>query len=140
MPEFILDRGTAESARTFTSLDDFTKGYIEALFFTETSEELEDASFADLAPSALAEIMADCAAFQSKAADLLNLAYERDYDATQAGRDFWFTRNGHGVGFWDRKPLEEDGLGDRLSKLCGWRTEWQEVNPCFGDDGLVYHN
>lgn len=35
-------------------------------------------------------------------------AYARDYDAEQAGRDLWFTSQGHGVGFWDREALKPD--------------------------------
>jgi hypothetical protein len=30
------------------------------------------------------------------------------YSEEQAGRDFWFTRQGHGVGFWDREELNRD--------------------------------
>ena len=138
---------------TWRDLDDFTQGYIEALFFTEEcpgidrdtfelaehQEAMEqgraagsipgDAGFDDLSPVALASILTDCAAFQSKAAALLQAAYDGesvDYDATQAGRDFWFTRNGHGVGFWDRGLGQ---VGDDLSELCGWRTPFAEVNP-----------
>lgn len=57
MPEFILDKGTLEAARVFQHLDAFTQGYIEAAFFTETgyleNGDLEDATFADLALSAV---------------------------------------------------------------------------------------
>lgn len=35
------------------------------------------------------------------------------------GHDLWLTMQGHGVGFWDRKELDEDeGLGDALSDAC----------------------
>ena len=34
---------------------------------------------------------------------------------SQAGQDFWLTRNGHGVGFWDRGLND---LGERLSKAA----------------------
>jgi hypothetical protein len=34
------------------------------------------------------------------------------------GHDYYMTRQGHGVGFWDRKELDADGLGDKLSALC----------------------
>lgn len=138
MPKFILDHGSAEAARSFNALDAFTQGYIEAMFFTDTGtgddEDLEDATVADLSPEALETIKADCAAFQAKAAALLEEAYGRDYTEEQAGRDFWFTRNGHGVGFWDRTDLEEGDLGDRLSDMC----RHSEVYLYRGDDGLLY--
>lgn len=133
MPEFVLDHGNAESAAQFRALDAFTQGYIEALFFTDEEQLCEESGrdmpavafnletmesrfvggdspgFGDLAPETLARIIADCAAFQTANAALLDSAYNRDdYKAEQAGRDFWFTRNGHGVGFWDRTQLESD--------------------------------
>lgn len=187
MPEFHLDHGTPESAAGFAALDSFTQGYLEAAFFTETnelysseewdSEEAQediregrcsggipsDSSVADLAPEAIAAAISDCATFQQTAADLLELAYERDYDAEQAGRDFWFTRNGHGVGYWDRKALESDSeewsalqrpldtwtpeesrlharlesesLGERLSAVA---RRAGNVDMYRGDDGRVY--
>jgi hypothetical protein len=117
----------------WADLDAFTQGYIEALFFTENEPgtdrltrlaDLErwregvergehkdipgDAGFSDLAPEALARSIDDCAKFQSDAAVLLAAAYGRGYDEAQAGRDFWYTRNGHGVGYWDREALEND--------------------------------
>lgn len=112
-------------------LDAFTQGYIEALFFTENSpgntmEKVrrskrayeammeggsipEDAGFDDLAPATLAAIIADCAGFQAQMRETLESAYERGYSEEQAGRDLWFTRCGHGVGYWDRETLEPEG-------------------------------
>lgn len=135
MPEFILEIGSVEHQRTFNALDGFTRGYIEALFFTVEEQLCEDSDgarempsvafnmatmesrfvdgnsfgFADLAADTLASIVKDCETFQRVNAALLDSAYERDdYDSEQAGRDFWFTRNGHGVGYWDRTQLEND--------------------------------
>jgi hypothetical protein len=34
------------------------------------------------------------------------------------GHDLWLTRNGHGVGFWDRDALKEGDLGDRRSDVA----------------------
>lgn len=85
MPEFILDMQTPEAARQFSELDAFTRGYIEAAFFTEceigtlqnpgrgdkmrkwnpeTDSNLPgDAGFADLAPETLARMIDDCNKF-----------------------------------------------------------------------------
>lgn len=145
MPEFILDMGDSTGANVFASLDSFAQGYVEAMFFTDTGtgddaeNGLEDASVAELASETLDKIKADCARFQELAADLLANACQRDdYDMESAGRDFWYTRNGHGVGFWDRKTLSADGLGDALSALCGWHTAFGELSVYRGDDGLIY--
>jgi hypothetical protein len=154
MPEFILDMGSAGVARDFNKLPAFVRGYIEAMFFTDTNygdgEEGEGideaASVADLAPESLADIIADCEAFEDAASPWLEFACEfRGYDEEQAGRDFWYTRNGHGTGFWDRRQL--DGvLGETLTSFCGSgnaraRGTWfGEVYTCTGDDGLIYLN
>jgi hypothetical protein len=132
MPEFQLDLGSPETAKQFQALDAFTQGYIEALFFTDEEQLCEESGrempavainmttmetrfvggdspgFGDLAPDTLQSIVADCQTFQLQNAALLAQAYARNYDAEQAGRDFWYTRNGHGVGYWDRKELEPE--------------------------------
>lgn len=142
MPEFILDHGTPEAARQFDQLDEFTQGYIEALFFTNTGtgddaeNGLERATVAELASDALAGIVADCKAFQEANRADLDQAIDdsriNGYDAQRAGNDFWYTRNHHGVGYWDRDLGE---LGDTLTKAAhGWR----EKNLYRGDDGLIY--
>lgn len=164
MPQFVME-GILEP--DFQDLPAFVQGYIQALFFTNTSNiamcefhspksqhliaegqadgELPgDSGFPDLHPDALAEIKADCGTFHVKARALLQEAYERDgYDAEQAGMDFWYTRNGHGVGFWDR---ELGQIGEDLSEIA--RT-FGEVNPWFSDTrepasptgyGYVYHD
>lgn len=137
MPEFILDK--SDASQRFDALDEFTQGYIEAMFFTDAQYEGEDEcaglTVADIAPAAWALINEECAQFQQEARTLLTLTYERDdYSPIQAGRDFWFTRNGHGVGFWDRQQLDAEGLGDKLSALCRWRSR----DVYKGDDGLLH--
>lgn len=133
MPEFILDHGSPEASRQFADLDSFTQGYIEAMFFTDEEQLCEELGremptvafdmatmesrfvggnspgFGDLAPDTLARIIIDCQAFQSQQVQLLTRAYGRaGYDNAAAGRDFWYTRNGHGVGYWDREELNDD--------------------------------
>jgi hypothetical protein len=48
------------------------------------------------------------------------------------GHDFWLTRNGHGVGFWDR------GLGELGDTLTTWASSYGTVYLYVGDDGMVY--
>lgn len=174
MPEFILDSDgeVAVACRpepvAYADLDQFTQGYIEAMFFTETSgismvdwhseasrEAVRegqadgdipgDAGFSDLHPDSLAEIMADCADFQAKGQDMLQRAYATgNYEAMQAGRDFWFSRNGHGAGFFDREIGE---VRDELQSLAS--DKFGQVDPWFSDSeesvsptgyGFVYHS
>lgn len=139
MPEFILDHGDVAASRVFDGLDEFTQGYIEAMFFTNTGtgddEEngLEHATFAELAPAPFARIVADCQLFQTANAADLELACSGDYDMAHAGRDYWYSSQGHGCGFWDG-DIKDEALGERLTKAAGRR----EFYMYRGDDGLIY--
>lgn len=138
MPEFQLDYGGRDGGDWFRSLDSFTQGYVEAMFFTSTGSgddgELETATVSDLSPSARAEIIEDCKAFQKTSAYIGWLESDPEMGEDCAGRDFWYTRNGHGVGFWE----ESRGYGvyseplDTAAKAAG------EINLCRGDDGFIY--
>lgn len=140
MPKFILDTGTPEADSAFRLLDGFTQGYIEALFFTETGTgddgDLQNATVAELAPEALDRIKRDCAAFQATAA----WQAWREYTGgaldsrVKAGRDFWYTRNGHGCGFWDG-----DWPEPHAAALTAAAESFGEVNDVYrADDGRVY--
>lgn len=148
MPQFQME-GSLEP--DFQALDEFTQGYIEALFFTETepgtTERVQsfgrvwnhetdsslpgDVGFGEFAPDALAKIIADCKAYQEANAALLERAYQLTadglaYSPERAGHDFWLTRNGHGAGFWSREFTNDDGesdrdIGDELAATCGHR-------------------
>lgn len=117
-------------------LDAFTRGYLEAALFSTNDESREDGGdplddnygIADFAPEAIEKAKRDCARFrQANAADL------EGFDESEAGADFWFTRNGHGVGYWDGDYPEPQG--DRLSKAA---KKFGEVWLTVGDDGLIY--
>jgi hypothetical protein len=121
MPEFILN----DNAPWFAKLDDFTQGYIEAMFFTNCDLGADDDWLANglgvarLTRKARKSVSADCNRFQSVAPNILFVAINKTpYTLREAGRDFWYTRQGHGVGFWDR----------------------DELNPTFGDlvPGMVH--
>lgn len=136
MPEFVLDLGA--DARLFSTLDSFTQGYVEAIFFTEChsdNPELEDATFSDLSLEALSAIGKDCTDFNLAADTWLHKAYlhgDMSYDMRRAGNDFWHTRNGHGVGFWDRGL---GAAGEELTKLAECHGTCDVYR---GDDGKVY--
>ncbi len=107
-------------------LNQFTKAYIEALFFTECEDGTM--SFDDVAPETLQHIIEDCTGFE-----LLNRALlDNAGNPQQNGHDFWLTRNGHGAGFWDRGYGD---IGDKLTKAC---KSYANINAYKGDDGKVY--
>lgn len=140
MLNYHIPMGSFEDGKTFAELDVFTQGYIEAMFFT-ADDGLEEASFSDLAPETLARIKSDCTDFQAGlprdmwGRSALDLAYDsspREYSEIDAGQDFWFTRNHHGVGYWDR------GLGAIADELTDAAHTMGEVSLCMGDDGTLY--
>lgn len=111
-------------------MDAFTRAYIEAALWSSTDddgESLDLYTVDDLAPETLAEMKADCEAFQSE--------HEADIggDLERAGHHFWLTRNRHGAGFWDGDWIEE--VGKRLTKAS---HAYGEVDLYVGDDGLIH--
>jgi len=139
MPEFVLN--TEGAGAPWLSLDAFTQGFIEAAFFSESScyssadfftpeaqervregqadgSTPDDAGPAEIDRDSFCLIKNFCGEFQQRAAAALSEAYESDYDESQAGRDLYFTRAGHGVGYWSRDQLPE-AIGARLSELAG---------------------
>lgn len=139
MPQFQL---TGAHAPQFTALDDFTRGYIEAAFFTDEErleeEGLEAPGVTDLAPETFSRMVADCQAFLAKHAALLDKAecsrgaggYSKE---SQAGHDFWLTRNGHGCGFWDGDWSEPEDV--ELTKAA---QSFGQCDLYVGDDQLIY--
>lgn len=78
----------------------FWAAYVEAALFCgvddiDGNDCQPDPS--DIGLLTLAEMDKDCDEFLTKANHLIT--DEMDYE--QVARDFWFTRNGHGCGFWD---------------------------------------
>lgn len=121
MPEFILNTpARRKPPHPYYALSDFAKGYVEAMFFTngDTGDErenlLNDWGVECLTREACADIAKDCARFQEENAVALQFLYNGDfadkhgpYNEQRAGNDFWFTRQGHGVGYCDRYHLPE---------------------------------
>lgn len=114
--------------------DSFFYAYVEAALWSSTGDDdrpLDDEyGFDDLADETSAEMRADCDAFYTANADDLYLASD-----DQGGHDFWLTRNGHGVGFWDRPKKYGKDQAERLSKAA---RAYGEVYLYVGDDGKVY--
>lgn len=124
----------AVSIPSMGDLADIVQGYIEAALFSSTTDAGdpldESYSEADLAPETLAQMKADCEAFIARAA--LDLTGETDF--LQVGRDFWFTRNGHGCGFDDGGYSPQ--VAASLTKIS--REQFNEFDLYVGDDGRIY--
>jgi hypothetical protein len=102
----------ARKTHPFYDLNDFAKGYVEAMFFTngDTGDDrenlLNDLGVDRLTRASVAAIKRDCDAFLSKIGPdgcfMRQWLDRAEYSDERAGNDFWFTRQGHGVGFWCR--------------------------------------
>lgn len=102
--------------------DLFLRGYLDTALFTtdETPPSgvdyvgagRADEMFDSLPEHFIEQAKADCAKFQAANAELL----KRAGDDRQNGSDLWYTRNGHGVGFFDRGYSND--LGEALTKAA----------------------
>ncbi|MFA7334859.1 MAG: hypothetical protein WC130_11295 [Kiritimatiellia bacterium] len=131
-----MEPGTADAQKRQDSLSDFARGYLEAAFFCGIQDiegDDTESAVSDLAPEAFDSLVAGAVRWRiENAADLERATAGGAYDLEQAGRDFWFTRNRHGVGFWDRKLGEAGDALTESARAAG------ECDLGFGDDGLIY--
>lgn len=119
-------------------LNAFIAGYVEAMLFAESAtdqdgEEFENLTGFELSATALDASRMDCARFMDLVPLLLKGAISAgvDYDHTQAGRDLWFSRQGHGVGFWDR------GLGRIGDALHNAAQDMGSKSLFVNDDNMI---
>lgn len=89
----------------------FFLAYIEAVYFTDTGDIDQPESYAELTERFLHEAARDCVQFYNVYRDFIGK------NLTQAGHDFWLTKNGHGAGFWDRPEIWGD-RADELTRAC----------------------
>ena len=118
-------------------LDAFTRAYVDAALWS-SMDESDDAtggdpldqnySSDDIDPATIKQMIADCADFQEKYAELLSAS---GIDDGRAGHLFWLNRNGHGTGFWDEDIDEEF-----QEKLSAAAESYGEVNLQV-DDGVI---
>lgn len=118
-----------------SNFEKFLDAYLTCLVWSSSATDGEGEEFESLEQFELSESVKinstrDCSQFIVTAGDLLdNLPI--GYDFSDAGHDFWLTRNGHGAGFWDR------GLGERGDKLTSLSESFGEKSP-YIDAGLIY--
>jgi hypothetical protein len=118
------------SQKPTMSLRTFTNAYIEAALWSSTDDNGEplDQGNYELSDEARRIMEADAASFY-------NAYHELWDDDSQAGHDFWLTRNRHGAGFWDGDYPEPQG-----KQLTNASHKYGEVDLYVGDDGEIYHS
>lgn len=117
-------------------------GYLSAAYFADGEEEWEDDE-KEWSAAAVDRAKADCAKFLAKAQPYID-GYCRSVDIplvgfewldryAHAGRDFWYTRQGHGCGFLDGDW--GDDLGQQLYRVS---ESFQETYLHLGDDECLH--
>jgi hypothetical protein len=130
-------------------VDEFTAAYLAAAFFSTNDESTPSGgvpldnnySPENLADATFRQALLDCQRFQEENAQDIATWGQAEYwkdktpestPAAQAGYDFWMTRNGHGVGFW------EDEWGEPGTRLDAASQQYPEVNLIVGDSGQIW--
>ncbi|MFI5296625.1 MAG: hypothetical protein ACHREM_00890 [Polyangiales bacterium] len=106
-------------------LDEFVESYTIAALWTGVDDKDVplDTNYdeTDVQPTKAAEMRLDCSRFlREHAADIGD-------NYAQAGHDFWLTRNGHGVGFSDRKDYDGQEGGPIAMRLHEAAQAWGET-------------
>ena len=119
--------------------DAFARSYVETAVWADRPE---DCNAWDVSPLCLPNMLEDCERFQRENDDLLRAAYDMpgdhpgycgDYDSTDAGHDFWLSRQGHAIGFDHRRLGEVGEKLDRAAEAYGS----QDVLPDDDDEWLI---
>ncbi len=107
----------------------FIGGYITCAMWSSTDDNgdtLETNHSPDkIDDTTMLDIVIDCWTFVKNNQHLI----EDNMTWSQAGHDFWLTRNGHGTGYWARGLGE---VGEQLSTAC---ESFSEVDLFILNDG-----
>ncbi len=132
-------------------MKNFVSEYLAAALFTASEEDGEPVtdSICDLPPETVAKAEADCAEFFSRCAasgvdPLADYQSEggksRGESAPVCAHDFHYTRNGHGVGFWEEiEPGTRTGRKPAPAEiLCKVAQSFPVLELYRGDDEKRY--
>jgi hypothetical protein len=100
---------------------EFRNAYVATLLWSNYNGESEMEQyfdeiangFADFDAASQGQIEKDCKRFLELSKGLF-----KNKDCEQAGHDFALTRNGHGVGFWDRPEVYGKANADKLTDIA----------------------
>jgi len=115
------------------AFDEFFNAYVSCALWASTDdngEPMDIYTIDDIEGDTVAQMRTDCANFLDLAGGWIG------DQASDAGHDFWLTRNRHGAGFWDRGNLYgSDGKGRKLTDLA---HSFGEACLLIGDEGLIF--
>lgn len=112
-------------------LDTFTRAYMICALWSTNDESTpsggvpldDNYGLENISEETAAVMIADCEKFQAENKD------DIDGRDSQAGHDFWLTRNGHGAGFWEKSDWPEEP-GRRMT----------DASKAFGEFNLYVEN
>jgi hypothetical protein len=119
------DESSAMDCCWSSESDTLLADYLEAVAFTEGFDCIEDLNLSDEARESALE---DIKGFAELSGDILS-----DYSASFAG-NLWYSRNGHGVGFFDADTYSEQ----HKTQLQKNAKTFGSSDFYVGDDGLGY--
>ncbi len=105
-------------------LDKFTTGYITCMLWHENGGAIDGLyGIDDISDELIAEIIAECEAFQRENGPRLEKFYSyfpnTAHKQEQAGHDFWLARNRFSAGFWCRSRGEVEFTLTYLAQQFG---------------------
>jgi hypothetical protein len=139
-----LSEGATTAVISNIAVREFIDGYITALLWSSNNDEGEslDKTYteADLSEEAKDRIDADCRSFLHRAGPFLTADRYKGSKLgsleERAGHDLWFTRVGHGAGFWDGDwEGENEPGGGPLTKAA---KALGHVDAYIGDDHKIH--
>lgn len=107
----------------------YYQAYFDALLWCEELEQ--DYCQTDFDNESLLKQLNDLNGFFEQASEIIE---NSDYTIDQACHDFFFTRNGHGVGFWECDHCNGE-QGQQLTEIA---QSFGEIHIYVGDDKKVY--
>ncbi len=111
-------------------MDELTNQYVRTALWSSNDEDgkplADNYGPEDIIPETLLVMATDCYRFRREnAADICG-------EDSQAGHDFWLTRNGHGAGFWDGYWPEPSA-----TRLTDASKAFGEFNLFVGNNGEI---
>ena len=123
--------------------DTLVSGYVAAMLFSTSVETDESdevyldslvSGIEDFSPVAKRQIYKKCHEFLCKVNKKGFTFAEEQFE--QAGMDFYYTCNGHGVGFWDRPEIYGADIAKILTEIA---DSFPEDYVFFDQDENVIH-
>ena len=132
---------------TDIDIEAVVQAYAEAALFTGMDESDDNGgepldqnySVEDITEESLENMHKDVREFVRENRETIESALSNPHypklDESQLGHDYWMTRNGHGVGFWETPEDWPEVEGQALYEAC----KHTEAYLFVGDDGKLHY-